>query len=851
MTTATSPQAQTGRRLTYRRVAERSQYAYELLRTAGMPIAKASELVAIAREIKEAQPSAYQAIIEYLSEYLEKEVIDVGPGVFEGPFEPVACIAQGLAEIDIESRRSERNLALLNFYFDFPTDILSDYYVNPANVVDFVPEEQLVYSGQGIREEFHGKDVMVLEAHHKDVAMFLGNTMETKIVPQAKKTTLVTMLNDPEGVTDEYALEIASAEEREMLKEKPNKMSGLKMKIRHGEGSSYAEALGIDQEYLGLNYRCDVQHRRVYQGRLLSYHSDYYRPSRKVEDKLRKKICTDQPDVLVLPCPKGSYHQNTRDLARILMGIIIDYNQQRKASGAPAVSIYFYSPNIDKNGFPAYGIEPNIVNFFTQAEEERKLELIEHYQSQLQRIDEYQTKVLGLDRDNAEIALGGVHRHERWTEKACAEFLLKVRLRHSTLPAKVKAARLASAVERSVNLIMDGLTSATQEKRNYLRIHIFDQNVFFETRDVFDFLPIVTGKSIGGNEGLVSRLGLNSILIDAEWLRRTSSLVEESVRRLISALVADDALKLVELLRNKASPIKAEVFSAEQDHCVAQGITAHYWQEWMYGQLEEKPKVVVSTHQPGYQRFLGGFYKMAQSDVFVFTDCFQFVEQEWMNRQLFRKTFVETDEHGVKGAEKRYLTVPVHVKFRDRDKINNVKINNSTKWREKHERSIRAAYCRDPYFRRYFDFFEELYSRDWESLNALCEAMTRHLAKRLGITDTFFIRASLLGPIQGVKGESFANMMHRVLGRFTGEPDKELVYLYGADAARYFDVAPGTEAGQTESEKFLQKAQAGIRVGPLEYDERYIEQEYGVEARASALEILFQLQQKSFLFYHL
>ncbi len=52
-------------------------------------------------------------------------------------------------------------------------------------------------------------------------------------------------------------------------------------------------------------------------------------------------------------------------------------------------------------------------------------------------------------------------------------------------------------------------------------------------------------------------------------------------------------------------------------------------------QKSSKKIIHIAIHQPGYHRYLGYFYKMYKSDLFVSLDTVQYVSREWQNRQKF------------------------------------------------------------------------------------------------------------------------------------------------------------------------------------------------------------------------
>jgi len=138
--------------------------------------------------------------------------------------------------------------------------------------------------------------------------------------------------------------------------------------------------------------------------------------------------------------------------------------------------------------------------------------------------------------------------------------------------------------------------------------------------------------------------------------------------------------------------------------------------------------MILSVHQPQYIPWLGYFDKMARSDAFVFLDCVQYKEREFQNRNKIR-----TKDGWI------WLTVPVVTKGLGRQVIRDVKIDNSFPWRKEHLGSINAWYGRSPFFDKYFAFFEETYSREWETLHDINIHIIGYILKELSIpTPVYF-----------------------------------------------------------------------------------------------------------------
>ena len=142
--------------------------------------------------------------------------------------------------------------------------------------------------------------------------------------------------------------------------------------------------------------------------------------------------------------------------------------------------------------------------------------------------------------------------------------------------------------------------------------------------------------------------------------------------------------------------------------------------------------------QPTYLPWMGYFDLIDQSDIFVFLDNVQFEKQSWQQRNK-----IKTPKRAI------WLTVPVLQSLGQ--KINEVKINNNSKWKEKHWKSIKYNYDKAPYFKRDFEFFEELYHTNWEYLVDMNIHVIEGVSKQLNIKKDF-IKSSNMN-IKGRKTE--------------------------------------------------------------------------------------------------
>lgn len=139
----------------------------------------------------------------------------------------------------------------------------------------------------------------------------------------------------------------------------------------------------------------------------------------------------------------------------------------------------------------------------------------------------------------------------------------------------------------------------------------------------------------------------------------------------------------------------------------------------------------VGIHQPDYIPWLGLFYKMYLSDVFVHLDDAQYSNEAAHN---FNK--IKTPQGELR------LKFPVEVKFGDQ--INVVRPKYELKWNEKHLKTIEMNYTKAPFFKETFPELKELFMTQFPSVSELNININEFIARKFGIKPKF-IRSSELG----------------------------------------------------------------------------------------------------------
>ena len=180
----------------------------------------------------------------------------------------------------------------------------------------------------------------------------------------------------------------------------------------------------------------------------------------------------------------------------------------------------------------------------------------------------------------------------------------------------------------------------------------------------------------------------------------------------------------------------------------------------------------LAAHQPQYLPWLGFFDKMDQVDLFVLLDTVQYKKNEWQNRNRIRTS---------NGWQ--WLTVPVHYRFPMT--IDEVRIDDTSRWRNKHRQALRTHYARASYNREILGPLDDLLDEPHTDLVSLNTRAVKLLAGLLGI-DTPIILASDLAGIPDGADERLISLC-RHFGCST--------YVAGAGGQAYMNLDEYARAG--------------------------------------------------------
>lgn len=152
--------------------------------------------------------------------------------------------------------------------------------------------------------------------------------------------------------------------------------------------------------------------------------------------------------------------------------------------------------------------------------------------------------------------------------------------------------------------------------------------------------------------------------------------------------------------------------------------------------------------QPTYFPWAGYFSLIDHVDVFVFLDDVQYERGTWQNRN---RVLLDGRPH--------WLTIPARRQFLGQA-INQVTIDETNNWRQKHFRLLSEAYAGHPYSREMLDAAHIIMALELTRLAELNIKIITDLSRRLGIT-TKLLRSSELD-IGGNRTERLIGICERL-----------------------------------------------------------------------------------------
>ena len=125
--------------------------------------------------------------------------------------------------------------------------------------------------------------------------------------------------------------------------------------------------------------------------------------------------------------------------------------------------------------------------------------------------------------------------------------------------------------------------------------------------------------------------------------------------------------------------------------------------------------VVFSGHQPNFLPYMGFFYKIFKSDIFVLDDDVQYTSSGCSHKDGI---IVRHNSNVIRvGDEAKKITVPVKQELGDR--INEVRIVDDGRWKEKLMKTVRCNYGKHPYAELGLSILSEALDTNYERLSDL------------------------------------------------------------------------------------------------------------------------------------
>ena len=153
--------------------------------------------------------------------------------------------------------------------------------------------------------------------------------------------------------------------------------------------------------------------------------------------------------------------------------------------------------------------------------------------------------------------------------------------------------------------------------------------------------------------------------------------------------------------------------------------------------------MILAISQPTLYPWIGFFDIIEKSDIFVFLDDVQFNRHGWQQNNRIKDP---------KSDEEVWLNIPIK-KANLENNINEIKIDNSKKWKRKHVRALETCYGTN--FKG-MDWLVNLYSKEWENLSSFNIEFIEKCCKYLEI-DTKLICSSTLN-VSGKRTEKLVNI---------------------------------------------------------------------------------------------
>lgn len=184
--------------------------------------------------------------------------------------------------------------------------------------------------------------------------------------------------------------------------------------------------------------------------------------------------------------------------------------------------------------------------------------------------------------------------------------------------------------------------------------------------------------------------------------------------------------------------------------------------------------MVVAIQQLEHLPWMGFFNKMAQCDTFVILDHVQFKKNYFENRNK-----IKSPAGGV------WVTVPVLIKGRFGQRINEVEIDSTKQWKKKYLKTVEQYYCKAPYYKDIADLILPAFETDSVMLCELNYDLIKRVAGYLGIETPVVLSSEI-----GLTDAESTKMLVEICKKYSAGS-----YISGPDGRNYLDKAMFRDSG--------------------------------------------------------
>jgi len=175
--------------------------------------------------------------------------------------------------------------------------------------------------------------------------------------------------------------------------------------------------------------------------------------------------------------------------------------------------------------------------------------------------------------------------------------------------------------------------------------------------------------------------------------------------------------------------------------------------------------MIIAIHQPNFLPWLGYFYKIAKSDIFVLLDNVKYSKNSFINRNK-----IKTPQ-----GNEIWLTVPAKSNGLSEQFIKSVQISNQTDWRRKHLQTLEMSYKRAKFFDQIYDDIKKIYyESDWNNLCLFNTSLLTLILNKLNLKNQVIMASEL-----NIEEES-TTLLINIVKKLGGE-----AYLSGYGGSKY------------------------------------------------------------------